>query len=214
MFLFLRSTLFLFYLSIAAFCTFPARSANPITILAFGDSLIAGYGLPEAEGFVAQLQSALRARNHSAIVIDGGVSGDTSAAGLERIDWALTPPPDIAILELGANDMLRGIDPASTRDNLEKIILKAKASGAIIILAGMKATENFGADYKAAFDSLYPELAKRYDLPLIPFFLEGVAADPQLNQGDGLHPNAEGEKLVVANVLPFALEALKKIEAN
>jgi len=179
-------------------------------ILAMGDSLTAGYGLPEADGFVPRLNAALQEMGHNVTVINAGVSGDTSADGLARIEWALQDKPLIMILELGANDMLRGIDPATTRANLDGIVAKAKAAGVTIVLAGMEAAENFGPDYKAHFDSIYPDLAKRYDLILMPFFLKGVAANPTLNQADGLHPNEDGVNVIVQNAIPYVLIALKR----
>ena len=193
-----------------AFVGAHSNAAPAATILALGDSLTAGYGLAEADGFVPRLDAALQEMGRDVTVINAGVSGDTSAGGLTRIEWALQDRPSVLILELGANDMLRGIDPATTRANLEAIVIRAKEAGVTIVLAGMRSTENFGADYKQAFDSIYPELARRHQLILMPFFLEGVAADPKLNQADGLHPNAQGVGVIVRNSLPYVLTALDR----
>jgi len=176
--------------------------ADPVKILALGDSLTAGYGLPQGEGFTEQLQQALRDRGHDVFVINGGVSGDTTAGGLARLDWALADAPDMVIVELGANDALRAIDPAASRANLDAILAELQARQIPALLAGMIAPRNLGKDYVAAFDGMYPELAARYQVPLYPFFLEGVAAEPEFNQADGIHPNAEGVAVIVAGILP------------
>jgi len=175
--------------------------ADPVKILALGDSLTAGYGLPQGEGFTEQLQQALRDRGHDVFVINGGVSGDTTAGGLARLDWALADAPDMVIVELGANDALRAIDPAASRANLDAILAELQARQIPALLAGMIAPRNLGKDYVAAFDGMYPELAARYQVPLYPFFLEGVAAEPEFNQADGIHPNAEGVAVIVAGIL-------------
>jgi acyl-CoA thioesterase-1 len=184
----------------------PALAA-PLRILALGDSLTAGYGLGLGQGFVPQLQKALSAHGVQAEVLDGGVSGDTSAGGLSRLDWALADKPDLVILELGANDMLRGTDPAETRANLDAILAKLKAAKTRVLLAGMRAAPNLGADYAGAFESIYRDLAAKYDVPLYPFFLEGVAADANLNQPDGMHPNEAGVAEIVRRILPHVLAA-------
>src|SRR5882724_10281209 len=175
----------------------PAARGAPVAILAFGDSLTAGYGLAEAEGFPAQLQAALAGKGIAARVIDGGVSGDTSAGGLARLDWSLADKPDLVILELGANDALRGLDPAATRANLDAMLQRLRAAGVPVLLAGMRAPPNLGRDFAAAFDRIYPELAAKYGVPLYPFFLDGVAADARLTQADGLHPNPAGVEVIV-----------------
>lgn len=190
----------------------PARAADPIRILAFGDSLTAGYGLPAAETLTARLQDALNKMGRPAVVINGGVSGDTTADGLSRIDWALADEPQVMILALGANDMLRGIDPKSTRANLEGIIEKAKSAGVEIVLAGMLAPPNLGTEYKSAFDAIYPELAKAHSLLFMPFLLQDVAQVSDLNQGDGLHPNGEGVAVMVRNLLPYVTQAMDRAE--
>jgi acyl-CoA thioesterase-1 len=191
----------------------PARAADPIRILAFGDSLTAGYGLPEAETLTARLTDALNKMGRPAAVINGGVSGDTTADGLTRIDWALADKPQIMILALGANDMLRGIDPGSTRANLEGIIEKAKGAGVEVVLAGMLAPPNLGEEYKSAFDAVYPDLAKTHNLLFMPFLLQDVAQVSDLNQGDGIHPNGNGVTIMVRNLLPYVTQAIERVEA-
>jgi acyl-CoA thioesterase I len=172
-------------------------------ILDFGDSLTAGLGLPPGQAFPAQLQRWLQQRGIEARVVNAGVSGDTTAGGLARLDWALADRPDLVILALGANDALRGIEPSSVRANLEKMIAKIQASGGIkVLLLGMQAPPNWGEEYKGAFDRIFPELARRNHLPLYPFFLEGVAMNPELNQADGLHPNERGVAMLVARIAP------------
>jgi acyl-CoA thioesterase-1 len=146
------------------------------------------------------------------IMINGGVSGDTSSAGLTRLDWALADKPKIMILALGANDMLRGVDPKVTRANLDAIIRKTKAAGVEIVLAGMLSPPNLGAEYKAAFDAIYPDLAKAHNLLFMPFLLKDVAQDSDLNQADGIHPNGNGVAIIVRNLLPYVTEAMDKVE--
>jgi acyl-CoA thioesterase-1 len=188
-----------------------AQAAEPVKILAFGDSLTAGLGLSETEAMPAQLNQALDKMGRPALVINGGVSGDTSAGGVSRIDWALADKPQIMILALGANDMLRALDPASTRANLEAIIAKAQGAGVEIVLAGMLAPPNLGADYKTAFDALYPDLAKAHDLLFMPFLLQDVAQDSTLNQADGIHPNGKGVAIMVQHLLPLVTEAMDRV---
>jgi len=187
--------------SLAVIAALPAR-AEPFSIVGFGDSLMAGYDLGPAEGFTDSLQAALRERGHDVTVANAGVSGDTTSGGLSRLDWSVPDGTDLVILELGANDMLRGIEPASTEKNLEEIITRLKARGIGIVLVGMYAAPNLGPDYRQAFDAIYPRLAEKYDLPLVPFFLEGVAGNASLQLADGMHPNAQGIDLMVKNVLP------------
>ena len=182
--------------------------AAPVRILAFGDSLTAGYGLPEGDGFVPQLQRALQKMGREVTVINGGLSGDTTAGGLSRLDWMLAEKPEFVILELGANDMLRGLSPDEARANLDATIKRIKDSGAKLLLAGMLAPRNLGADYQARFDSIYPDLAKAHGVALYPFFLDGVAAKPELNQQDGLHPTKEGVAVIVGNILPYVAKLL------
>lgn len=186
-----------------------AAEAEPVRLVALGDSLVAGYGLAPAQGFVPHLEEALRARGYGVDVIDAGVSGDTTAGGLARLDWVLAEDPDIMLVELGANDGLRGIDPAEVRSNLSAILERLTAEGIPTLLAGMYAPPNFGPAYSEAFDSIYPELAEEYDVHLYPFFLDGVAAEPSLNQPDGIHPNAEGVRVIVQNILPAVITVLE-----
>ena len=191
----------------------PALAGDPVKVLALGDSLTAGYGLKQGEGFADQLQTALAKMGRPVTVINGGVSGDTSAGGLARIDWALSDKPAVVIVELGANDMLRGIDPESTRQNLAGIIEKAQAAGAKVLLAGMKSQRNLGADYVQRFDAIYPELAKQYEVAFYPFFMDGIVgadgtADTKLLQGDGLHPTEAGAKVIVDGIMPALLKLL------
>ena len=185
-----------------------AAAAPERTIVALGDSLTAGYGLPQPDAFAARLDAALDAAGIKARVVNAGVSGDTSAGGLARIDWLLAEKPDLVIVELGANDALRGLDPEETRRNLGAIIDRIKQAGARVLLAGMRAPPNMGREYTAEFDRIFPDLAKQHKVPLYPFFLDGVAADPALNQADGIHPNAKGVAVIVDRILPPLIRAL------
>ncbi len=171
-------------------------------ILGFGDSLTAGYGVPAGQAFPARLEAWLHERGIAARVVNAGVSGDTTAGGLARLDWALADKPDLVILALGSNDALRGIEPSTVRDNLDKMIGKIEATGAKVLLLGMLAPPNWGEEYKRAFDQIFPELARLHHLPLYPFFLEGVAMKPELNQPDGLHPNEKGVAVLVDRIAP------------
>jgi acyl-CoA thioesterase-1 len=177
-------------------------AAKPVKILALGSSLTQGYGLPPGTEFTVQLQAALKGAGIDAVVTNAGVSGDTSAGGLSRLDWSLADHPDAVILELGSNDMLRGTPPAETEKNLRAILDKLKAAHVKVLLTGMHAQRNLGADYVRQFDAIYPRLAKQYDVLFYPFFLDGVALNPKLNQADGMHPNPAGVKIVVARMLP------------
>ncbi|GIX17352.1 MAG: arylesterase [Rhodothalassiaceae bacterium] len=191
-----------------------ARAAGPgadYVILGFGDSLMAGYGLDPADGFTAQLEAALRAEGLAVTVINAGVSGDTTSAGRARLAWVLDGldrRPDLVLLELGANDALRGIDPAITRANLEAMLTLLAERNLRVLLIGMRAPPNLGPDYRARFDAIHPELAARFGVCLYPFFLDGVAADPALNQADGIHPNAAGVREIVARIAPVVRAAL------
>jgi acyl-CoA thioesterase-1 len=186
-----------------------AANANEKVVLALGDSLTAGFGLTTSSGFVAQLETRLILSGVNARVIDGGVSGDTSAGGLARLDWLFVDTPDLVIVELGANDGLRGLDPTATMANLEAIVLRVKERGAKVLLSGMRAPPNMGEEYAREFNSIYEALARKYKIVLFPFFLEGVAAQPHLNQIDGIHPNADGVKLIVEKILPFVTALLE-----
>ena len=184
----------------------PVR-AEPVRIVALGDSLTAGFQLPADAAFPVKLEKALRAKGYDVEVANAGVSGDTAAGGLARLDWAVPDGTDAVILELGANDMLRGLDPKRTREALSEIVRRLKARGIEVLIAGMLASPNLGPEYGAAFNSIYPDLAQRYGALLYPFFLEGVALDPALNLADRLHPNARGVDRIVAGILP-SVEAL------
>ena len=182
--------------------------------MAFGDSLTAGLGVAAEDAFPAQLERRLRADGFDARIVNAGVSGDTTAGGLARLEYSLGEGADLVILELGANDMLRGLPPQAARENLEKMIRAIEARGAAIVLAGMVANANFGLQYKAQFDAIFSDLARERHLSLYPFFLEGVAGDPSLKQADGLHPNASGVARVVAGVAPLVEESLKRLAAK
>jgi acyl-CoA thioesterase I len=183
-----------------------------LTLVAFGDSLTAGYMLKPNESFPAQLQMALEAKGRKVQVINGGVSGDTSAGGLDRLAWTLQPGADAVILELGANDALRGLDPAISRANLDKMLTTLSASKIPVLVAGMKAPGNWGADYAKSFDAIYPELAAKHGATLYPFFLDGVALNPALVLSDGLHPSAKGVAEIVKRILPDVEALLTRAE--
>jgi acyl-CoA thioesterase-1 len=184
-----------------------------LRILALGDSLTAGYGLARNEGFVAQLQAALRARGIPATVLDAGVSGDTTAGGRARLDWALAERPDAAIVALGGNDLLRAIPPEATYANLDDILRRLGQRNIPALLAGMLAPRNLGAEYVEAFEGAYRRLAREHDVVFVPFFLEGVAGDPALNQPDGIHPNARGVAVMVERIMPSVEALLAKVRA-
>ena len=175
---------------------------KPIKIVVLGDSLSAGLGLSAASAFPARLQKSLKINGIDVDMINAGVSGDTSSGGRDRLDWSVPPGTDAVILELGANDALRGTDPKVTRAALTDILTQLKARGVAVLLCGMVAPPNYGSDYASRFNAIYPDLAKSFGVPLYPFFLEGVAADARLNQADGMHPTAEGVDVIVKNILP------------
>jgi acyl-CoA thioesterase I len=183
-------------------------TAEPIKILAFGDSLMASYQLETAQGFPAQLAKALTAKGLDIEMTDAAVSGDTTSGGLERLDWSVPDGTDLVILELGANDALRGLPPQAAEANLEAMIGKLEARDIKIILAGMLAPPNMGKEYEAAFNGIFPRLAEKHKLPLIPFFLEGVAGAPELQLEDRMHPNPKGVTKMVENALPVVLQAV------
>ena len=185
-----------------------AEAGERPAVLALGDSLTAGYGLPLDKAFPAQLEAALREHGVDAKVINGGVSGDTSAGGLARLDWLLGEKPDLVIVELGANDGMRGLDPDLTRDNLDRIITRIRETGARVLLAGMVAPPNLGTEYGKKLNALYPALAKKHGTTFYPFFLEGVAMDPALNQQDGIHPTGMGVAVIVGKMLPAVIDSL------
>lgn len=190
-----------------------AAAREPV-IVAFGDSLMAGLGLPENEAFPAQLEKALRARGQKVKVVNAGVSGDTAADGLARLDWAMPDDASAVIIELGANDALQGLDPAATKATLEKIITQVQARRLPILLAGMEAPRNLGKEYVESFRGLYQDLAARYDLVFYPFFLDGIVLDDKYMLDDGLHPNAQGVARIVERIMPKVEELLTKANAG
>ena len=185
------------------------NAASPTRILVLGDSLSAGYGLPASEAFPVKLGLKLRASGHDVKMLNGGVSGDTSAGGRARLNWALADKPHFAIIALGGNDGLRGLDSGAMRDNLDDIIVRLEAAGIGVLLTGMRAPPNIGPDYGKAFNRVFPDLAQKHDVPLYPFFLDGVAAIPALNQRDGIHPNPRGVAVIVDRIMPFVVRLLK-----
>ena len=186
--------------------------AAPVKILALGTSLTQGYGVPPGLDFTAVLQMRLKASGIDAKVINAGVSGDTSAGGLARLDWSLADHPDAAIIELGSNDALRGLSPAQTEKNLSAILTRLKAAHIPVLLAGMMAPRNLGKEYAAQFDTIYPKLAKQYGALLYPFMLDGVAVNPKLNQADGIHPNPAGVKIIVERTLPIVKRLVAQVK--
>ncbi|MCC4298951.1 arylesterase [Aurantimonas coralicida] len=192
----------------------PPEAGETLQIVAFGDSLSAGYGVGPGESFPEQLQAALRDAGHDVSVANAGVSGDTTSGGLARLEWSVPQEADLVIVELGANDALRGISPEITERNLDQILAKLQARDQAALLAGMMAPPNMGADYAAEFDGIYQRLADKYDVAFYPFFLDGVAAEPALNQDDGMHPNPEGVAVIVERILPAVTEALDAISVE
>jgi acyl-CoA thioesterase I len=186
-----------------AFAQAPApQVAKPIKMVVLGDSLSAGLGLQASAAFPERLQKALQAKGIAVDMSNAGVSGDTSSGGRDRLDWSVPDGTDAVIVELGANDALRGLDPKVTREALSDILTRLKARKIAVLLCGMLAPPNYGSDYAARFNAIYPELAKSFGVPLYPFFLDGVAADAKLNQADGIHPTAEGVDIIVRKMLP------------
>jgi len=189
----------------------PSARADMPRLLVLGDSLVAGYGLPPGQSFPDQLQLDLAATGRQVSVINAGVSGDTTAGGLARLDWSLADNPDAVIIVLGGNDMLRGLSPRGTRDNLNAIISRLRGRGIEVLLAGMMAPRNMGADYVSSFDAIYPTLATSHDIEFYPFFLDGVALDPELNLDDGLHPNQRGIAEISRRILPAVERLLARL---
>lgn len=185
-----------------------------LRILAFGDSLTQGFGVPPGTDFPAQLERALKGRGLNVTLINAGVSGDTSAGGLARLEWSLADAPDAAIVELGANDGLRGLSPAEMEKNLDTILARLKARNIPVLFTGMKGPRNFGPAYTAEYDAVFPRLAKKYGVPFYPFFLEGVALDRTLVQPDGLHPNPKGVAAIVNNIAPLAVELVQQAQSK
>ena len=184
---------------------------RPVRIVALGDSLTAGRGLPFDAAFPAKLQSALNAKDRAVEIVNAGVSGDTASGALARLDWSVPEGTDGVIVELGANDMLLGMDPKVTRNALEEIVRRLSARGTVVLLAGMRAAPNLGADYAGAFEAIYSDIAAKYDVLLYPFFLDGVVANQKLNQSDGIHPTSAGVDVIVARILPKVEELLARI---
>ncbi len=199
----------LFATIMAAIFVNPA-AAQQKRLLIFGDSLVAGYGLPREAGFIAQLDQTLKEAGHEVVLIDGGVSGDTSAGGSARIGWSLTERPTHALVELGANDALRGVNPKETKKNLQRILDSLERAHVPVLLAGMRAPRNFGDDYADEFDDIYGDISGGISVALYPFFLEGVALQPELNQPDGIHPNVKGVAIIVQRILPDILKLLRR----
>jgi acyl-CoA thioesterase-1 len=189
-------------------------AGRPLRIVVLGDSLSAGYGLPQSAAFPAVLERSLKARGHKIEIANAGVSGDTATGGLERLDWSVPDGTDGVIVELGANDMLRGLDPAVTRRAVEEIVARLKARNIPVMLAGMYASRNLGPDYAQKFEGLYREIADRHGLVLYPFFLDGVAGDRSLNLPDGLHPTQKGVEIIVERILPSVETFLTRLAAS
>lgn len=185
-----------------------AATAEPYRIVGFGDSLMAGYGLGPGESFPEQLESKLKAAGHDVVIENAGVSGDTTTGGLARLDWSVADGTQLVILELGANDMLRGMPPEITEKNLDQMIAKLKERRISVLLAGMQAAPNLGPDYQEAFNGIYPRLAAKHGIPLYPFFMDGVAADPAFLLDDHMHPNAAGVTRMVDRMLPMVEKSL------
>jgi acyl-CoA thioesterase-1 len=197
-----------------AFTASAAIAAQPIRVVVLGDSLVAGFQLKAADAFPAQLSRALKERGYSVEVINAGVSGDTTAGGLERLKWAVPDKTDAVILELGANDALRGLDPGRAKANLDKIITTLKAGGTEVLLAGMIAPLNMGDAYAKAFNAIYPQLAEKHGLILYPFFLQGVALNTSFNLGDGIHPNSKGVAEITKGILPMVEQLIERVRTK
>lgn len=209
-FVFRRAAFSLFSVIIGTTTIQPAFAEQPPVLLVLGDSLVAGHGLPQGKAFPDVLNQMLKQVGLNVRMINAGVSGDTTAGGLARLDWSLADNPNAVIIVLGGNDLLRGLDPATSYSNLDKIIDRFKASNVGVLLAGMQAPRNLGADYADEFDAIYQNLAHRHKVLLYPFFLDGVALQPTMNQPDGMHPNKDGVKHIAAQMLPFVRSLLNK----
>ena len=191
-----------------------AAAAEPVTLVALGDSLTAGYGLQPSDAFPVKLEAALKAKGHDVKVINAGVSGDTALDGASRLDWALAEPVDAVIVELGANDALRGLPVPQAEAALDQLLTTLAEKKIPTLLAGMKAPPNLGPDYQKAFDGMYPRLAEKHGVPLYPFFLDGVAAETKLNQADGMHPNPAGVDVIVQRILPSVEKLIETAAAK
>ncbi len=201
--------LFMLAVLTGMFLTAPALAKEPLVLVALGDSLTAGAGLAREDAFPAKLQQHLASLGIDVIIENAGVSGDTTADGLARLDWSVGPNADAVLIELGANDGLRGLPPEQAYKNLETMLLRLRDRKLPVMLAGMRALRNLGPEYTSAFDGIYPRLSEKYTVPLYPFFLEGVAADPKYNQPDMLHPNEAGVDVIVRNIAPHVIAFLK-----
>ena len=188
------------------------HAQSPIKIMLYGDSLMAGYGLPQNENLISTLSKKYKDSESSLSFINASISGNTSKNGLSRVDWSIGDNPNIVILCLGANDMLRGLDPALTKNNLDLIISKFVSNNSIVILAGMQSPESMGPDYQSAFDGIYPELSNKYNLIFMPFLLEGVALEKEKLQADFKHPNAQGIKVIAKNLEPYIFQAIERLK--
>lgn len=196
------------------FVMLQTAAASSVTILALGDSLTSGYGLQASDAFPVKLEAALRARGHDVTIVNAGVSGDIMADGLARLDWSLTEEIDAVIVELGANDALRGLPPAQAEAALDTLLARLAEKRLPVLVAGMRAPPNMGPEYMAAFDGMYAKLAAKHDADLYPFFLDGVAAEPGLNQADGIHPNPAGVDVIVSRILPGVETLIRRIAAK
>ncbi|MCP1199163.1 arylesterase [Notoacmeibacter sp. MSK16QG-6] len=198
-----------FFILVATLIMADPALAKPLKVVAFGDSLMAGYQLGPREGFAPRMQAALEKEGYEAEVVNAAVSGDTTSGGKARLDWSVPDDADLVLLELGANDMLRGQPPETARANLDAMLSRLSERGVATVLFGMKAAPQLGSDYVKAFDSIYPALAEKHDVPLVPFFLDGVAANRAMLLDDGMHPNPKGVESMVRNALPTVIEALR-----
>ena len=207
-----------FYISLFLLAIFIFANVSPVSseikqpvtkLMIFGDSLTAGYGLKKTDSFSEKLAKALKNKGRNVQIVLSSISGDTTAGGKARLDWALADKPDAFLLELGANDGLRGIDPSVSRENLEHILRKLRKNGVRILMAGMLAPPNLGKEYSREFNNIYSSLAEKYSVLFYPFFLEGVAANPQLNQADGIHPNPKGVDEIVKRMLPIVMKLVR-----
>jgi acyl-CoA thioesterase-1 len=198
----------------SVFLMINAAAAQTVTLLALGDSLTAGYGLQPSDAFPVKLEAALIARGHDVKVINGGIAGDTALDGASRVDWALSEEVDAVIVEFGANDALRGLPVPQAEQALDQLLTKLAERKLPVLLAGMRAPPNLGAEYQAAFDGMYPRLAEKHGSLLYPFFLDGVAAETKLNQADGMHPNPAGVDVIVSRILPSVERLLEQVAAK
>ncbi|MCP4997325.1 MAG: arylesterase [Hyphomicrobiales bacterium] len=205
--------IFVVFCGVALAATAAAR-ADTLNLVGLGDSLMAGYELAPADAFPVRLEAALKDKGHDVVIANAGVSGDTSTGGLARLDWSVPNGTHAVLLELGANDALRGISPEETRRNIDTIIMRLKDRGIVVLLIGIVSPPNMGDAYAEKFNRIYPDLSKQHDVPLYPFFLDGVALQPELDIGDGMHPNRDGVNVMVSRFLPFAEDLISNISVN